>query len=231
MCCRRIDGSPRALRGPPPACGNSSSWSIHVGHKPVPGTDPGEPRRSLDKRDLATRWNIGRVTLLGDSAHAMVPLKAKGAAQAIGDAAVLGDALAGATSPEVRDALDLYASGRLSIATSAQASCARAGEDHHLPEGLEAQARNPRMAAFAAVRSLSQMTRPAIADLPTADQTHLHHLPHLPRDFLPIRYRAAATRSGHRSMARSDVEELDAALQELARHSSSPRLPHEWKTA
>lgn len=87
------------------------------------------------------------------------------------------------------------------------------------------------MAASAAVRSLAQTTRPAIADLPTADQTHLHHLPHLPRDFLPIRYRAAATRSGHRSMARSDVEELDAALQELARHSSSPRLPHEWKTA
>jgi hypothetical protein len=187
MCCRRIDGSPRALRGPPPACGNSSSWSIHVGHKPVPGTDPGEPRRSLDKRDLATRWNIGLATLLGDSAHAMVPFQAKGAAQAIGDAAVLDNALENATSPEVRDALDQNASRRLSTATSVQASCARAGEDHHLP--------------------------------------------HLPRDFLPIRYRAAATRSGHRSTARSDVEELGAALQELARHSSSPRLPHEWKTA
>lgn len=125
MCCRRIDGSPRALRGPPPACGNSSSWSIHVEHKPVPGTDPGEPRRSLDKRDLATRWNIGRVTLLGDSAHAMVPFQAKGAAQAIGDAAVLDNALENATSPEVRDALDQNASRRLSTATSVQASWAR----------------------------------------------------------------------------------------------------------
>lgn len=189
---RQPSGPPRTA----PACGNSSSWSIHVGHKPVPGTDPGEPRCSLDKRDLATRWNIGLVTLPGDIAHAMVPFQAQGAAQAIGDAAVLGDALAGATSPEVRDALDQNASRRLSTATSVQASCARAGEDRHLPEGLEARARNPRMAACAAVRSPAQMTRPAIADLPTADQTHLHHLPHLPRDFLPIRYRAAATRPG-----------------------------------
>lgn len=134
-CCRRIDGSPRALRGPPPACGNSSSCSIHVGHKPVPGTDPGEPRRSLDKRDLATRWNTGLVTLLGDIAHAMVPFRAQGTAQAIGDAAVLGDALAGATSPEVRDALDRYASRRLSTATSVQASCARAGGRGPPPAG------------------------------------------------------------------------------------------------
>jgi 2-polyprenyl-6-methoxyphenol hydroxylase-like FAD-dependent oxidoreductase len=37
---------------------------------------------------------------VGDSAHAMVPLRTQGAAQAILDAVVLGDALAGATSAE-----------------------------------------------------------------------------------------------------------------------------------
>lgn len=68
--------------------------------------------------------NIGRVTLLGDSAHAMVPFQTQGAAQAIGDAAVLDNALAGATSPEVPDALDRYASRRLSTATR------RAGQLH-----------------------------------------------------------------------------------------------------
>ncbi|WP_435801719.1 FAD-dependent monooxygenase [Streptomyces mirabilis] len=75
------------------------------------------------------------MTLLGDIAHAMVPFRAQGTAQAIGDAAVLGDALAGATSPEVRDALDRYASRRLSTATSVQASCARAGGRGPPPAG------------------------------------------------------------------------------------------------
>ncbi|MGW1503453.1 hypothetical protein ACWCQW_33770 [Streptomyces mirabilis] len=82
---------------------------------------------------------------------------------------MLGDALADATSPEVPDALDRYASRRLSTATNVRAGSARAGEDHHLPEGPEAQARNARMAAYATVRSLAQMTRPAVADLPTVD--------------------------------------------------------------
>lgn len=157
-----------------------------------------------------------------------------------------------------------YASQRLSTATSVQASCTRAGEDHHLPEGPEAQTGNARMAACAAVRSLAQMTRPAIADLPTyrpdaraaaatrfpADTVpsgsltqgldhhpdfgceatrSAHRLPAGPRSSRETAKNLAA--GGHRSMARSGVEELDATLQELARHSSSPRLPHEWKTA
>ncbi|WP_443075385.1 FAD-dependent monooxygenase [Streptomyces sp. NBC_01483] len=72
--------------------------------------------------------------LLGDSAHAMVPFQAQGAAQAVRDAAVLGDALAGATPTEVRDALDPFARRRLSTATNVQACSAWAGEDHHLPD-------------------------------------------------------------------------------------------------
>ncbi|MGW4983427.1 FAD-dependent monooxygenase [Streptomyces mirabilis] len=57
------------------------------------------------------------MTLLGDSAHAMVPFQAQGAAQAIRDAAVLGHALASATWPKVPGTLDRYASRRLSTAT------------------------------------------------------------------------------------------------------------------
>lgn len=83
----------------------------------------------------------------------------QGAAQATLDAAVLGDVLAGAMRAEIPDAaLDRYARRRLWIATSVQASSARAGKDHHLPDEPEAQARNTRMAACAAVRSLAQMT-------------------------------------------------------------------------
>jgi salicylate hydroxylase len=112
-------------------------------------------RHGLYTRAPLERWSIGRVTLLGDSAHAMVPFQAQGAAQAILDAAVLGDALAGATPADVPDALDRYVRRRLATATSVQASSARAGEDYHLPDGPEAEARNARMAAYAAENGFS----------------------------------------------------------------------------
>ncbi|MCX4702527.1 FAD-dependent monooxygenase [Streptomyces sp. NBC_01352] len=116
-------------------------------------------RYGLYTRAPLARWNIGRVTLLGDSAHAMVPFQAQGAAQAILDAAVLGDALVGATPADVPDALDRYVSRRLATATDVQAGSARAGEEFHLPDGPEARARNARMAAHAAEnRFLPQAT-------------------------------------------------------------------------
>ncbi|WSQ07629.1 FAD-dependent monooxygenase [Streptomyces sp. NBC_01231] len=107
-------------------------------------------RYGIHTRSPLPRWNTGRVTLLGDSAHAMVPFQAQGAAQAIMDAAVLGDVLVGATPDEVPDALDRYVRRRLAAATSTQAASARAGEDFHLPDGPEALARNVRMAGHAA---------------------------------------------------------------------------------
>ncbi|MEV0557628.1 FAD-dependent monooxygenase [Streptomyces sp. NPDC050597] len=106
-------------------------------------------RYGIHTRVPLARWNVGRVTLLGDSAHAMVPFQAQGAAQAIMDAAVLGDALADATLAEVPDALDRYVHRRLATATGMQAASARAGDDFHLPDGPEAQARNARMSAYA----------------------------------------------------------------------------------
>ncbi|KOG31406.1 FAD-dependent monooxygenase [Streptomyces resistomycificus] len=107
-------------------------------------------RYGLHTRAPLTRWNVGRVTLLGDSAHAMVPFQAQGAAQALLDAAVLGDTLTGAVPADVPEALHRYVRRRLPTATGVQAGSARAGEDFHLPDGPEARARDARMAAFAA---------------------------------------------------------------------------------
>jgi 2-polyprenyl-6-methoxyphenol hydroxylase-like FAD-dependent oxidoreductase len=50
-------------------------------------------------REPLARWGSGRVTLLGDAAHPMLPHTGQGAAQALEDAVALGRALAGVTEP------------------------------------------------------------------------------------------------------------------------------------
>jgi 2-polyprenyl-6-methoxyphenol hydroxylase-like FAD-dependent oxidoreductase len=57
-------------------------------------------------RDPVARWGEGRVTLLGDAAHAMTPFMGQGAGQAMEDAAVLVSCLRAGTS--VSDTLRRY---------------------------------------------------------------------------------------------------------------------------
>lgn len=54
-------------------------------------------RWALFHRPPLARWNHGRITLLGDAAHALVPHHGQGANQSIEDAIVLADQLAGGT--------------------------------------------------------------------------------------------------------------------------------------
>jgi 2-polyprenyl-6-methoxyphenol hydroxylase-like FAD-dependent oxidoreductase len=58
-------------------------------------------------RDPLTRWGSGRVTLLGDAAHPVLPHTAQGAALALEDAVALGLAL-GATGSDVEPSLRRY---------------------------------------------------------------------------------------------------------------------------
>jgi 2-polyprenyl-6-methoxyphenol hydroxylase-like FAD-dependent oxidoreductase len=53
-----------------------------------------------EDRDPLPRWSFGRVSLLGDAAHPMLPIGAQAGSQAIVDARVLAFALAASPSPE-----------------------------------------------------------------------------------------------------------------------------------
>ncbi len=57
-------------------------------------------------------WSVGRVTLLGDACHPMVPFMAQGACMAIEDAAVLGRALDGVAETMIEAALKRYETAR-----------------------------------------------------------------------------------------------------------------------
>lgn len=62
-------------------------------------------------RNPVDRWSFGRITLLGDAAHAMRPNGSNGASQGVLDAVALARALAG--TPDVAAALEAYQDERL----------------------------------------------------------------------------------------------------------------------
>jgi salicylate hydroxylase len=69
-------------------------------------------KSALYEREPLAQWSRGRVTLLGDACHPMLPFMAQGAGMAIEDAVVLGRALAGVDLPGVPQALQVYEQAR-----------------------------------------------------------------------------------------------------------------------
>jgi salicylate hydroxylase len=104
----------------------------------------------LDRAPLR-RWVNGRIALLGDAAHPMLPFYAQGAGQAIEDAAVLATIL-GSGSENVPAALLHYERLRLPRASRVQEASRGRIAHHHLPDGPQQRARD---AAFAAEDPLS----------------------------------------------------------------------------
>ncbi|CAI6327667.1 unnamed protein product [Periconia digitata] len=97
----------------------------------------------MSDRDPVERWSFGRVTLLGDAAHAMYPIGSNGASQAIIDAETLSRHLA--ENPEdVQGALKRYELDRLPPTSKIVMANRANGPDHVLqlaeeraPEGFK----------------------------------------------------------------------------------------------
>jgi salicylate hydroxylase len=106
--------------------------------------------------DLAQRWGLfalpplsswsrGRVVLLGDAAHAMLPHQGQGANQTIEDAVTLADLLA---TEEVPVAFDRYEKLRRTRTRQVQRSSWDTSAVLHLPDGPEADERDRGLAKF-----------------------------------------------------------------------------------
>jgi salicylate hydroxylase len=96
---------------------------------------------ALHDRAPLPHWTRGRVALLGDACHPMLPMAAQGAAQAIEDGAALATLLA-AMPDDVPGALARYEAVRKPRATRLQELSAVNRRRFHLPDGPEQHERD-----------------------------------------------------------------------------------------
>ena len=99
----------------------------------------------FDRKPMA-HWSVGRVTLLGDACHPMLPFKAQGAAQAIEDGATLAVCLSPIGARDVPEALRKYEAFRLPRTARVQGESEANKTRHDLPDGPAQQARDAEMA-------------------------------------------------------------------------------------
>jgi salicylate hydroxylase len=104
-------------------------------------------RWALFDRAPLGRWTAGRIALLGDAAHAMLPFLAQGAAQCVEDAVTLADCLNSATSDTVETALKRYEELRRPRANHVLLMSRGREIQYHLPDGPEQQRRDETLAA------------------------------------------------------------------------------------
>lgn len=127
-------------------------------------------------RPLA-RWSRGRVVLLGDAAHAMLPHHGQGANTTIEDAVTLAELLAGAAAPGDLDAvLARYQALRRTRTRTIQRSSRATNDLLHLPDGPALVDRDRRVSRFPerfgwihefdALRTVSDPRQPAVASGP-----------------------------------------------------------------
>ncbi|SHL32733.1 salicylate hydroxylase [Pseudonocardia thermophila] len=97
---------------------------------------------ALFRRRRDPVWVDGRVALLGDACHAMLPYQAQGASQAMEDAAVLAEELGSATRDGIDQALIRYVARRATHAGMVQDASLQNMRFYHLPDGPEQEERD-----------------------------------------------------------------------------------------
>jgi salicylate hydroxylase len=101
-------------------------------------------RWALFHRPPLSRWSKGRVTLIGDAAHALVPHHGQGANTSIEDAIVLADQLG--SGKELDDARAEFERLRRGRTRKIQYASITNADVLHLPDGERADERNARLA-------------------------------------------------------------------------------------
>src|SRR5271156_898628 len=104
-------------------------------------------RWALYDRDPLPHWTVGRVTLMGDAAHPMLPYMAQGAVQSIEDAAVLAKCLERADANDPGAALRRYEETRKPRASRCQEGSRRNAILYHLGDGEEQRKRDANLAS------------------------------------------------------------------------------------
>jgi salicylate hydroxylase len=111
---------------------------------------------ALFDRAPLDRWSVGRVTLLGDACHPMLPFMAQGAAQSIEDGATLAACLT-AAGADVPGALRDYERLRIPRTARLQAISTDNKTRYHLPDGPAQRERDAGMAEGATVWSFDSV--------------------------------------------------------------------------
>ena len=105
-------------------------------------------RWAIFERSPMPRWSMGRVALLGDACHAMLPFLAQGAAQAIEDGVTLAALLSTLDSPAaVPAALRGYESVRRPRVIRVQRMASDNKVRLHMPDGPAQRARDAELAS------------------------------------------------------------------------------------